>query len=176
MFWYYKPWFLHFMTTFWNFFLKVYTSWSARVFKPFLETRNVSDVCEYVWSTFPEITWFLDPHKSLILVLFNLQRVLKSRSHDTGGYLYPYNTHIFGKRHNILRQINQFAWSYGVFPLNDFLAQKVTTSDKCFFLSAFWLPDPQPCAIIEGTAYSLTHPMLITVTYLFLIWMTPGPF
>ena len=44
--------FLQFMTSFHNFALEVETGRVGRVFKPILETRNVSDVCDNVWLLF----------------------------------------------------------------------------------------------------------------------------
>ena len=37
------------MTTFYNFALKVETSWAKKVVKSILETSNVNDVIVYVW-------------------------------------------------------------------------------------------------------------------------------
>ena len=41
--------FLHFMTTFHNFTLKIDTSHVKRVVKPILKTRNAIDVSMYIW-------------------------------------------------------------------------------------------------------------------------------
>ena len=41
--------FFHFMTTFYNFALKIETSIAKRVVKPISETRNFNDVIVYVW-------------------------------------------------------------------------------------------------------------------------------
>ena len=38
-------WFLHFMTIFQNFALKIETGWAKKVVQPFFETRNVNYVC-----------------------------------------------------------------------------------------------------------------------------------
>ena len=37
------------MTTFYNFALKIETSWAKRVVKPISENRNTSNVIVYVW-------------------------------------------------------------------------------------------------------------------------------
>ena len=37
------------MTTFYNFTLKIETSWAKKVVKSILETWNVNDVIAYVW-------------------------------------------------------------------------------------------------------------------------------
>ena len=43
------------MTTFYNFTLKIETSWTKKVLKPILETWNANDVILYVWFIFSRI-------------------------------------------------------------------------------------------------------------------------
>ena len=43
------------MTDFYDFALKIKTSWAKRVFKPSLETWNANDVIAYVWFIYTQI-------------------------------------------------------------------------------------------------------------------------
>ena len=43
------------MNTFYNFTLKIETSWAKKVLKPILETWNTNDIIVYVWFIFSRI-------------------------------------------------------------------------------------------------------------------------
>ena len=43
------------MNTFYNFTLKIETSWAKKVLKPILETWNTNDIIVYVWFIFSQI-------------------------------------------------------------------------------------------------------------------------
>ena len=45
------------MNTFYNFTLKIETSWTKKVLKPILETWNANDVIVYVWFIFSRIKY-----------------------------------------------------------------------------------------------------------------------
>ena len=93
--------FLPFMTTFYNFALKLETGCGTRVFRLILETRNVSNLCLCVRFIFPDKTslfirasrneWFVIVR--FVLLITKRAEVLEFCSHDPGDT----PTHFFGK-------------------------------------------------------------------------------
>ena len=103
--------FLHFITIFLNFALKV------RVFQPIFETKKVNNVCENVWLFFLAENNYLDPQKT---VIFELQLYPIDHKTYRGSLNFPlmtledtstHTTHICLRKvyHIILQQINYFA-------------------------------------------------------------------
>ena len=111
----------HFMTTFHNFALKI------------LDTRNVNNVCEYVWLDFLKLSNYLENQMSILLevqMCAIYHKPCRGSSNVVFMSLRDTCTHItesFWRRvcPNILKQINHFAWIYEVCCLNHFPCKNV---------------------------------------------------
>ena len=95
---------------------------------------------------------------------------MKFYCHDPGGYLYPYNSHLFWEKFvtTFWNKLIIFSWRYEVCPLNHFYAKKLTTSANLIFFWICYLA-VSPSNLGHYREGSFTPLALITASYLFLI-------